>query len=209
MSNTTVYLKMDAKVKINREVIKIGDLGKIYCQDSHIVNKIKSLKIHVFQEADKGRCVIGALKVIELINGVCPSCTVDLVGETETIVERVKEKYSPSWMVWGKVSLVSLLCFLGTMFSVMAYHNDINITQLFQDIYELIMGGQTSGFTILEISYSLGLSLGIIIFYNHIGKRRLTPDPSPVEVEMRTYADDINTALVEMANREDKTIDVS
>ena len=71
------------------------------------------------------------------------------------------------------------------------------------------MGQPGNGYTALEAAYSLGLAMGIIIFYNHIGKRRLTPDPSPVEVEMRVYGDDINTALVEMANREEKTIDVS
>ncbi|MDY5701332.1 MAG: stage V sporulation protein AA [Lachnospiraceae bacterium] len=209
MSDTVVYLKMDTKVKIAENTIQIGDLGKIYCQDVHITNKIKPLKVHVFQQKDKGRCVISALKVTELIYATCPSCTVDIVGATETIVEQVKAKHSPEWTTWLKVAAVSLLCFFGTMYTIMAYHNDINITELFGQIHELIMGQPGNGYTALEAAYSLGLAMGIIIFYNHIGKRRLTPDPSPVEVEMRVYGDDINTALVEMANREEKTIDVS
>ena len=64
-------------------------------------------------------------------------------------------------------------------------------------------------FTLLEGTYSLGLALGIIVFYNHIGKRKLTQDPTPIAVEMRTYEADINKSLVELAEREGKTIDVS
>ena len=209
MAEPTVYLKMDTKVKTEADVICISDLGKIYCQDTHISSKIEPLKVHVFQKKDKGRCVISALKVTEVIYGCCPHCTVDIVGATETIVDQVKPEHSPRWVVWLKLVLVSMLCFFGTMYTIMAYHNDINITQLFDQIYEMVMGEPGSGFTVLEAAYSVGLAVGISIFYNHIGKRRLTPDPSPVEVEMRVYGDDINTALVEMASREERTIDVS
>ena len=45
--------------------------------------------------------------------------------------------------------------------------------------------------------------------FNHIGGRRITKDPTPIEVEMRIYEDDVNNALVETADREGKTIDVS
>ena len=91
----------------------------------------------------------------------------------------------------------------------MSYHNEISIIDLFADMYTMATGRENDGFTALEAAYSIGLSLGIIIFYNHLGKRKLTPDPSPVSVEMRTYEDDVNRSIVELANREEKTIDVS
>ena len=53
----------------------------------------------------------------------------------------------------------------------------------------------------IELTYSIGLSLGIIIFYNHFGKIKITKDPTPIEVEMKTYEDEINTVLVEVADR--------
>lgn len=59
------------------------------------------------------------------------------------------------------------------------------------------------------MAYSIGLAIGIIVFFNHIGGRRITKDPTPIEVEMRIYEDDVNNALVETADREGKTIDVS
>ena len=160
------------------------------------------------QKSDHNRCVIGALKVIEVIHQEYPTYTVDIVGETECIIERISDK--PKLPVWDyvKITFVSAICFFGTMYTIMSYHNEISIVGLFADMYTMATGMESDGFTALEAAYSIGLSLGIIIFYNHLGKRKLTPDPSPVSVEMRTYEDDVNRSIVELANREKKTIDV-
>lgn len=209
MSDKTIYLKMDAKIKLRGDVVRIGDLGKIYCEESAVINKIKTLQVYRFQKSDKNRCVIGVLKVIQLIHQEYPAFTVDIVGETESIVEQITGKSKPLWMDYLKIALVCAVCFFGTMYTIMSYHNEISIIDLFDKTYTLVTGMESDGFTALEVSYSLGLSLGILIFYNHIGKRKLTPDPSPVTVEMRTYEDDVNRSLVELANREEKTIDVN
>ena len=58
------------------------------------------------------------------------------------------------------------------------------------------------------MTYSFGLFLGITIFYNHIGKKKLSRDPTPIEVEMRLYEDDINHTLVEGTNRKEEHLDV-
>lgn len=209
MSDKTIYLKMDAKIKLQTDVVRIGDLGKIYCEESVVVNKIKTLQVYRFQKSDKNRCVIGVLKVIQLIHQEYPAFAVDIVGETETIVEQITGKSKPLWIDWIKVALVSAICFFGTMYTIMSYHNEISIIDLFEQIYTMATGMESDGFTPLEAAYSIGLSLGIIVFYNHIGKRKLTPDPSPITVEMRTYEDDVNRSLVELANREEKTIDIN
>ncbi len=63
------------------------------------------------------------------------------------------------------------------------------------------------GLNVLEVAYSLGLALGIIVFFNHIGGRRITKDPTPIEVSMRNYEEDVNKALVDTAGREGKEVD--
>lgn len=209
MSDKVIYLKMDTKVKTSAEKICIGDLGKIYCMENSVVSKLKTIPIYHFKEADHNRCVISILKVIETIHEHYPNFTVNVVGETECIVEKVKGKKQTLLWEWIKVVFISAICFFGTMYTIMAYHNEINLVGMFEDFYIMVTGKENDGFTPLEVSYSIGLSLGIIIFYNHLGKRKLTPDPSPVTVEMRTYEDDVNRSIVELANREEKTIDVN
>ncbi len=56
--------------------------------------------------------------------------------------------------------------------------------------------------------YSVGLVVGILIFFNHFGKKRFTVDPTPMEVQMRLYENDIQTTLVEDAARRKNEIDL-
>ena len=137
------------------------------------------------------------------------SCIVDSIGETEVVVEKVRAQKQLGVPEWIKIAFVSLICFFGTAFTIMAFHNDIGINKVFEKIYEMVSGKPSDGFTILEVAYSIGLAMGIILFFNHIGGRRITKDPTPIEVEMRIYEDDVNNALVETADREGKTIDVN
>ena len=208
MENNIVFLKLNEKVKIKGNKVFLKDVAKIYCRDDGKHKRIKEMEVYTLLPYDKGVCVISVLKVIEMIQKKYPELSIDSIGETAVIVEQVKERTGTVWMDYLKITVVSGICFFGTFFTIMAYHNDIGILNIFQRVNEIINGTKGNGFSFLEISYSLGLSLGIIIFYNHIGKRKLTQDPTPIAVEMRTYEADVNKALVEQADREGKTIDV-
>lgn len=74
----------------------------------------------------------------------------------------------------------------------MAFHNDIGIRELFAGLYQMITGENSDGFTVLEISYSIGLFVGITLFFNHLGGKKLTGDPTPIEVELYKYQKDVD-----------------
>ena len=107
-----------------------------------------------------------------------------------------------------KVVFVSVLSFFGAAFSIMAFNNDVDAPKLFDQIYTQIMGNKPDGFTILELTYSLGLAVGILIFFNHFGKKKFTVDPTPMEVEMRLYENDIQTTLIETYSRKERELHV-
>ena len=90
----------------------------------------------------------------------------------------------------------------------MAYHNDVGINEVFTEVYRMVMNQEPQGLNVLEVTYSIGLALGIVIFFNHVGGRRLTKDPTPIEVAMRNYEKDVDMTLVEQADREGKEEDV-
>ena len=54
---------------------------------------------------------------------------------------------------------------------------------------------------ILSIPYSIGLGLGIIIFFNHFSKASLTEDPTPIEIEMTTYEKETNASIIDFLGR--------
>ncbi len=133
---------------------------------------------------------------------------VESLGENAVLVELVNVDRHKGPLQWIKMVFVAAISFFGTGFTIMAFHNDISINKIFSHVHELVMGYASEGYSILEVSYSIGLAIGIILFFNHVGGRRITKDPTPIEVEMRVYETDVNKALIETADREGKSIDV-
>lgn len=208
MAGTVCYLKLNRNVEVMEDSVFLKDVGGVYCADKTVTAKVKSMKLHHFEKGQGSRCVISVLKITEMIEELCPQVTVQSVGETDVVAEWVQVSRHKKTKEFGKILLVSIISFFGTAFTIMAYHNDIGIVNVFSQIHRIVMGTEPTGISVLEVSYSVGLSLGIIVFFNHVGKRRITTDPTPIEVEMRKYEADVNTTLVDTADREGKTIDV-
>lgn len=207
-NSVTLYLKAEQNVELQSEDVYVKDIGKMICSDAHILAKVKTIKLHHFKEGEQKRQVISILKVIEEIEKTCPNVTVENLGEIDVLVEQIDVDRHKSPVQTVKIIFVSLISFFGTAFTIMAFHNDIGINEVFRKVHEMVMGQAGDGYGILELSYSIGLAVGIITFFNHIGGRRITKDPTPIEVEMRVYEADVNKALIETADREGKMLDV-
>jgi len=207
MSNVTVYIKCDRNVEVQSPDVFMKDVGSLRCADNVISAKLKALKVHHFHQSDTKRCVISTLKLVELMEECCSNISVQIIGEPDVLVEWVSVNKHKGWQQWLKAALVCLVSYFGTAFTIMAYHNDVGINEVFTEVYRMAMNREPQGLNAVEISYSVGLALGIIVFFNHIGGRRLTKDPTPIEVAMRNYEQDVDKTLIETAGREGKEED--
>lgn len=199
--SVTLYIKGDRNVEVTKPDIYLNDIVMMECSDKNMLPKLQTLKVFKMQGKKEQRYVLSVLKIIACIHEKYPQVEVQNLGETDIIITYENQR-TPSY-VWHicKVVSVAAVIFFGSAFSIMAFNNDVGGTELFGQIYELVMGRKSDGFTILEITYSIGLTLGILIFFNHFGKKRFTVDPTPMEVQMRLYENDIQTTLVENAAR--------
>ena len=225
MKKQIVYLKAEKSVKVKDEVVHLGDVFKVLCDNKILEEKLKVVLIYDFaiksnknkrlsvrnikkQTRNDKRAVISLLKVIELMQKVDADVEIISLGENDVVVEYIWNKKDNSVVTFVKIIFVSLICFFGTAFTIMAFHNDIDVIGLFEEIYGLFGQSYHGGVGALELGYSLGLGVGIIVFYNHLGKRRITKDPTPLEVEMRIYEDDVNQTLIDNAGREGIEVDI-
>lgn len=213
MANIVLYLNAKQNVVLTKSDVELCDVASVYCEDETVKAKVEALKIHRFRQDGQPRVVISILKIIEQITKLCPGISVESIGETDIIIQKAslehdKPEQKHSLWAYVKIAIVALICFFGSAFTIMAFHNDVGLSDVLSQIYELVMGVESDGYTALEISYSIGLAVGIIVFYNHIGGKRLTSDPTPLEVEMRNYERDVNQAIVEMADRQKLEEDV-
>ncbi len=202
MTDATVYLKCERKVRVQSADVFLKDIGSLRCADKIIDAKLKALKVYHFRKEEPKRCVICVLDIVKIMEETCPGVTVQVLGETDTLVEWAQVDKKAAKLVWWKVLAVSLISFFGTAFTIMAYHNDAGINDIFDEMYRLLMNREPGNVNVLQISYSIGLAIGIIVFFNHIGGRRLGKDPTPIEVAMRKYEEDVDNALIAQAERE-------
>lgn len=219
MQNVTVYLKCNRNVELKNQKVYVKDLGSLRCADANVSAKLKALCVHHFRENGAKRCVISVLKVIEQMEEALPqiNLSVENLGETDVLVEWIPECEKRGRKRWKsgscgcelmaikrflQIALVCFVSFFGTAFTIMAYHNDVGVNEMFQKVYVQFMNRDPAPFNALQVWYSIGLFLGIIIFFNHVGGRRITKDPTPIEVAMRNYERDVDETLIETASRE-------
>lgn len=204
----TVYLNLSEITEVTKKDVFVKDVATLYCSDQNILNKCNAVKIKSVKEDRCKRYVESALDVIKKLEAVDPSIQVNNVGKVEFIIDY--QPPSPPKYVWQwlKTMFVCAVCFCGAAFAIMTFNNDVSVTDVFREVYILITGMESDGFTILEVSYSVGLAVGIIAFFNHFAKWKLNTDPTPLEVEMRLYEDNISKTLIQNDSRKEQGIDV-
>lgn len=153
--------------------------------------------------------VFSVLKIIEQIHEDYPSLTISNEGESDFIIEYIPDPEKPKVMNAVKTVLLCIIIFFGSAFTIMAFNNDISVTDVFDKLYGQVMGIKADGVNELEVCYCIGLGLGIILFFNHVGRKKITPDPTPIQIEMRKYEKDVDTTFIENAGRGGHSIDVS
>lgn len=201
MTNDTLYLNIDQNVEVHDTTVYLKDIAQLDCSNKSMENRIRALKFPDAVKERPGRYVHSVMEIIALIHQDFPSLEVNNIGEPEFIVTLQKKKQHGVFVDWLKTAFVCFLVFFGAAFSIMTFNNDVSITSLFSQLFEQFTGRTSDGFTILELSYSIGVGLGILVFFNHFAGKKLTADPTPLEVQMRKYEDDINKTLLEASNR--------
>ncbi len=197
----TLYLATEKNVKVGSEAVALGDIAKLSCSNPRVLAKAQTLKVMQIPKGQYGRYVVTAISLVVLVQKHLEQVEVTHMGEPEFLI--TFEKPSPGSRLWPwiKTALVCLVTFFGSAFSIMTFNTDVDVAGLFDHIYQQFTGNPGKGFTILEIAYSVGIGLGVVFFFNHFGPRKLTQDPTPMEVEMRVYEDQVNTTLIDQEDR--------
>ena len=208
MEQKILYMKLEKDVEITGEDFFLKDLGTLYCKDNTYVNKCNCLKIGNLKTGSS-RKIVSVMKIIEMITDRYPELQIENIGETDVVVERIERDREKKWKEILKICFVSAISFFGTAFTIMAFHNDIGLTEVFEKYYMQIMGRSKPQFSELELSYTIGIATGILIFFNHLGKKKFSQDPTPIQVEMIKFKQDMDTTLLENATKKGHTQDVS
>ncbi len=204
-----IYLKTDIHSLVEEEKVYVKDVAKIEGIEEETLNQIKEIELYEFTASTKKQMVVfSVLKVIELIHKKFPDLDIELLGEEDFVVEYKGMTTNKIWQERIKLILICVITFFGAAFTIMAFNNDISVNGVFERFYMQMTGNQKPPVTELEICYSIGLALGILVFFNHVGRKKITPDPTPIQVELRKYENDMNMTFIVNASRKGHSEDV-
>lgn len=201
-------------MEVKQKALTVGDLVSVYCDNPKIQKQVQSLNIKSLTCEPFGKEVISMLALVaDVANAqkkMGPSDCVQVVplGEPSIIVQYCPSKEKGKLLQGVEIALVSLVTFFGSIFAIMSYNEDVDVTGVFAKIYGVVLGYVPSQPGLLELTYGIGLALGIIVFFNHFGKKKITSDPTPMEVAMEKYEKDISNTIIKEKTREGQVRDV-
>lgn len=213
MTGDTIYINLPQISEVHERQVHLGDIADVRCKNKAVEAKCRAVKVTSFPEKQKGKqdgvFVGSVLDLVETLEAAGSGVQVNNVGEVDFIVKYKPDKMPAMAWEWTKTAFVSAVSFCGAAFAIMTFNNDANVTDVFSKIYGTVMGQEPGGPSILEFSYSLGLAVGILVFFNHFASWKLTADPTPIEVEMRLYEESVNKAVIQNSQRKESGVDVS
>lgn len=210
MSEKTVYLKIAQSTEVNAKKVCLKDIADVSCADKSVEARLKTLCVVTFSgRGRKKQTYAGSvMELIERIEAAAGSVSVNSLGETDFLVTYTEKRTAAAWN-WIKAAFVCAAAFCGAAFAIMTFNNDADVKNVFAGIYQVVLGDQPDGPWILEAGYSVGLAAGILLFFNHFAAWKITADPTPVEVEMRLYEENLNKAVIQEKGRKETETDVT
>jgi len=202
-----IYIKPVKKASISEQTsILIQDVAEVVAT-SNIAKKIRKMKLMDI-DADnekKKSYLVSVTDIIKTIKKAYPDYTVNNVGEIDTLVQyAAKKSFDRPWLKWLRVAFVVAVLFVGSSTAIMSFHTDGQMPKIFENYYRMFYGEEKSNPKIVNIPYSIGIAVGIIVFYNHFMGKKITDDPTPIEVEMELYEKDVTDTVVEVLSQRKK-----
>lgn len=195
----TLYIRMRHKILVRpNHTVTIGNLAQIISNES-LKEKIENTVVYHVNMSDKNIVVIDVMTVIDKIHSTYPYIDIQSIGPTQSIVEIEYRKRNFSIVYFIGVWL---LLFVGAALTIMNFHEDVSMREVHQRIYFIMTGEHNDKPLMLQIPYSFGLGLGMILFFNHLFKKRINEEPSPLEVEMFNYQQDLDRYVMLKENKE-------
>ncbi|MCL2564990.1 MAG: stage V sporulation protein AA [Defluviitaleaceae bacterium] len=189
-----IYVNTKKKVHfIDKSIIRIKDVADIEAPQA-LKQEIE--RIELLQKTDRFHEAIKFNDIVKAIHKKHPKATIVNTGEKEVLVEWADKKKENKLVTFIKIAAVSIILFVGASTAIMTFHTDSQMGKVFEKYTELFLG-ESGNIAVIQVSYSIGLAVGIIAFFNHFGGKKLTNDPTPVQVEMSLYEKDVTETIVE------------
>ncbi|MEG0707756.1 MAG: stage V sporulation protein AA [Cellulosilyticaceae bacterium] len=187
---------------IKKKDVLLSDIAEVSAPEN-IKKRVEEVCVKKIVPDRKANYLITIIEIIDGITKQFPDATVSNVGEMDVIVQYLPKAIKENLVLeWIKVIGVCIVIFAGATVAIMAYQTDVSLAKTFTILNKVFTGQVDDNPLWITIPYSIGLPLGVLIFFNHIGNKKLTDDPTPVEVELNAYQTEIDDSIIGSITKE-------
>ncbi|RLL48155.1 stage V sporulation protein AA [Oceanobacillus piezotolerans] len=194
-----VYLRVKKSVEIPYlKEIRLEDIAFVSTNDPKLKKRLEEIPLYRMTKKDNNLVVIDSFLIVEHLTALYQDIDIQLIGPTQSIV-RVSPKSKKTAV--PILVVVWILLFIGTSMTIMNFHYDVSMQEVHQKLYYLLTGERNEYPLWIQIPYSFGLGIGTLLFFNHWFNKRFNEEPSPLEVEIYNYQQDLDHYLNHYENK--------
>ena len=193
-----IYLRMKKRIELHtRRTVYLKDIAYLSAAPKY-KKQFMDMSLYRITKKDKNIVIIDSFLIIDHLTSLNPDIEIQLLGAEQTIIQITEVKKASN--VWV-AAFIWLLLFIGTGMTIMNFHYDVSMQEVQQKLH-FILTGQENEFPLwIQIPYSFGLGIGTLLFFNHWFSKRFNEEPSPLEVEIYNYQQDLNQYLNHHENK--------
>ncbi|MFC0299382.1 stage V sporulation protein AA [Virgibacillus soli] len=192
-----IFIRLRKNVEFHKlQEVRLHHIAYISATTS-MQRQLESIPIYRMTKKDKNIVVIDQYLIADFLQESFPNHTFEFLGPAQSIIRITTQKKLPSYIF---AVVVWLIIFIGTAMTIINFHYDVSMQEVHQKIHFLFTGEHTEFPLWIQIPYSIGLGVGMLLFFNHWFNRRLNEEPSPLEVEIYHYQQAINQYVADNEN---------
>ncbi|THF78470.1 stage V sporulation protein AA [Cohnella fermenti] len=191
---TTVYLRLKRRIVIKQGAeVRLGDIARIVAEPE-LERKLAALSLLRVRPNDGDRLIVDMLHIVRCIRQAAPGVAIETYGEPHVLVEVTKSGQQKPRKI--ALALAWLLLFFGSGMTIVNFHADVNMPEVQRRVVELLTGSGDRHPWLFQIPYSIGVGLGMLLFFNRLFRKRRSDEPNPLEVEMFMYQENVNHYVI-------------
>lgn len=202
-----IYIKAAKRISIyNRQAIRVADVAEVFAPEQ-VAEEINALELRRVSAEEPQNILLSIIDIIKCIARQYPQAQIRSVGEPEVLVHfEKKQKHASKLWQAVKIGIVCLILLGGSATAIMSFHTDAQIPTIFRNFYYIFFRETSESMALIDIPYSIGLAAGIILFFNHFSRKQAVSDPTPIDVEMSVYEEDIANTMKDKISQSKTTI---
>lgn len=175
----------------NTKYLYIKDIYEVYPKNKESI--INEICIREYKNNDLKYDVIHLGEIIERINENLPTVSINFLRCDDIVI--FFDKFKKDRTKYIRVAIVSIIVFMGSIMGIMNFHADVNMYSSQYKMVDVLTKDGKKYLPYFQIPYSIGIGIGVAMFFNKFIPNYSKYEPSPMELKMVSLNKEIENQL--------------